>query len=65
MCIRDRPSAQLLQDRGELANFSFGQGAFTATPVQIAAFTGVFANGGTYISPTSVSYTHLCCQSSL
>ena len=46
------PSAQLLQDRGELANFSFGQGAFTATPVQIAAFTSVFANGGTYISPT-------------
>lgn len=46
------PSAQLLQDKGELANFSFGQGAFTATPVQIAAFTGVFANGGTYVSPT-------------
>lgn len=48
----DVPSAQLLQDKGELANFSFGQGAFTATPVQIAAFTGVFANGGTYLSPT-------------
>ena len=46
------PAPSFLQDRGELANFSFGQGAFTATPVQIAAFTGVFANGGTYISPT-------------
>lgn len=30
----------------ELANFSFGQGKLTATPLQISAFTCAIANGG-------------------
>ena len=37
-----------------LANFSFGQGQLTATPVQIAAMTAAIANGGTYTEPSLV-----------
>ncbi len=48
------PDAQQLSDRGQLASISFGQGALTASPVQIAAMMGLFANGGLYIEPTFV-----------
>lgn len=48
------PTEQELESSGELANFSFGQGKFTATPVQVAAMINVFANQGKYIQPTLV-----------
>ncbi len=37
---------------GALANFSFGQGEFTATPIQIAQMISAIANGGRWVSPT-------------
>ena len=37
---------------GALANFSFGQGRFTATPVQVAQMVSAVANGGMSVSPT-------------
>ena len=48
------PSAAQLQNAGDLALFSFGQGALTATPLQIAAMTNVLANGGLYRTPAAV-----------
>lgn len=36
---------------GSLANFSFGQGEFTATPVQLAQMISVIANGGHSVQP--------------
>lgn len=36
---------------GSLANFSFGQGAFTATPVQLAQMIAIIANGGHSVQP--------------
>ncbi|NLS84134.1 MAG: penicillin-binding protein 2 [Ruminococcaceae bacterium] len=48
------PTSEQLEDKGELAMISFGQGKLTATPVQIAAMFNVFANDGIYISPTFV-----------
>ena len=48
------PEAQQLQSSGELANFSFGQGHFTATPVQVAALLNLFAGDGVYRQPTLV-----------
>lgn len=37
---------------GELANFSFGQGKLTATPVQVAQMVASVANGGMSVNPT-------------
>lgn len=37
---------------GELANFSFGQGKLTATPVQLAGMLSAVANGGYAVQPT-------------
>lgn len=48
------PSAALLQNSGELAGLSFGQGQLTATPLQMAAAFNVFANGGIYVTPSLV-----------
>lgn len=45
------PDARQLADRGQLASISFGQGALTATPVQVAAMMSLFINGGRYIEP--------------
>jgi penicillin-binding protein 2 len=39
---------------GELANFSFGQGRLTATPLQIAAAVAAIANGGNLHTPQLV-----------
>lgn len=39
---------------GELANFSFGQGMLTATPVQIAQMVSTIANGGMSVTPRLV-----------
>lgn len=41
------PSSFDLESSGEKANFSFGQGKLTATPLQVAQFTCAIANNGT------------------
>ncbi len=48
------PSAESLKTEGALANFSFGQGAFTATPVQFANVFNAIASGGKYTVPFCV-----------
>ncbi len=48
------PAMQSLRNNAVLANFSFGQGELTATPIQIARMIAVFANGGTLVTPTLV-----------
>lgn len=45
------PTAKQLQSTGQLAVFSFGQGNFTATPLQITAMMNTIAAGGTYRTP--------------
>ena len=42
------PDAAALENPGELATFSFGQGALTVTPLQITAMMNTVANGGVY-----------------
>ena len=39
---------------GELANFSFGQGKLTATPLQLASMAAAIANGGELVTPRLV-----------
>ncbi|MEG1126717.1 MAG: penicillin-binding protein 2 [Oscillospiraceae bacterium] len=48
------PSKQTLADLGQLAAISFGQGELLCTPLQVAAFMNLFANGGKYIEPSFV-----------
>ncbi len=48
------PSADSLQAPAAAANFSFGQGELTASPVQIARMTAAVVNGGKLVSPTLV-----------
>ena len=48
------PTESDLQNLHELANFSFGQGKLTATPVQIAAMVSAVANGGMAVTPKLV-----------
>ncbi len=48
------PEASTLENTGQLANFSFGQGELMATPLQIAAFLNTIANEGTYVTPAFV-----------
>lgn len=50
------PSKEELKLPGNLANFSFGQGSFTATPVQIANMFSAVANKGSYTLPYAVMY---------
>lgn len=45
------PTSRDLQNPAALANFSFGQGSFTATPLQIAQMLSAVANGGKYREP--------------
>ena len=45
------PDAAELARRGQLANFSFGQGSLLASPVQIAAMMNAIASGGMYRTP--------------
>lgn len=45
------PSESLLQVPKALANFSFGQGELTATPLQITAMINAIASGGEYTEP--------------
>ena len=49
------PSKDSLELPGTLANFSFGQGAFTATPVQFANVFNAIASGGKYTKPFCVN----------
>lgn len=48
------PTASQLQNPAELANFGFGQGYLTATPVQICKLVAAIANGGKLPSPRLV-----------
>lgn len=46
------PSTETLNDLGELANLSFGQGQLLAAPIQLAAAFNVIAGDGWYRTPT-------------
>ena len=48
------PDAAALENPGELATFSFGQGALTVTPLQITAMMNTVADGGQYKAPSFV-----------
>lgn len=48
------PSLESLKSPAALANFSFGQGDLTVTPIQIAAMFTAIARGGEYIEPSVV-----------
>lgn len=45
------PAQEQLQNAGDVANFAFGQGSFSATPLQMAAVYACIANGGVYHEP--------------
>ena len=45
------PDAETLENPGQLATFSFGQGSLTVTPLQITAMMNTIANGGVYRAP--------------
>ncbi|CAB1249568.1 Cell division protein FtsI (Peptidoglycan synthetase) [Ruminococcaceae bacterium BL-4] len=47
------PSLDTLKIPRALANFSFGQGELTASPIQIAAMTEAIASGGLYRKPVA------------
>ena len=49
------PSAKELIAPAAVANFGFGQGRLTATPIQIASLISVFANGGGAVTPRLVA----------
>ncbi len=48
------PSLNDLKFEADIANFSFGQGKLTATPLQIASIFATLGNGGIYNSPTLI-----------
>lgn len=48
------PDAEDLSNPGQLAVFSFGQGALTVTPLQITAMMNTVADGGVYRPPQLV-----------
>lgn len=48
------PSKDEINAPGRAANFAFGQGTFSATPVHIAAMVATIANGGQTVSPRVV-----------
>lgn len=49
------PTARELLAPAATANFGFGQGALTATPVQIACLVSAIANGGGAVTPRLVA----------
>lgn len=49
------PARADLENPRALANFSFGQGALTATPLQLCAMCNAVANGGVYRSPRLIA----------
>ena len=48
------PQRSDLANLYELANFSFGQGILTATPIEVAAMVSAIANGGRAVAPRLV-----------
>lgn len=48
------PSAEELQNPAAVANLSFGQGALTASPIQIARMVSAVVNGGYLVYPTLI-----------
>lgn len=48
------PSSETLDNAGQLALFSFGQGDFTATPLQITTMMNTVADGGIFHTPRFV-----------
>lgn len=51
------PEERELEQSGQLANFSFGQGKLLASPVQIAGMMNVVASGGVYRTPSFIKGT--------
>ncbi len=51
------PSVKELEKSGELANFSFGQGGFTASMLQMVQLFSAIAGSGEYTSPYLVEKT--------
>ena len=51
------PDPEELENSGPMSNFSFGQGALTATPVQLAVMVSCVVNGGWAPSPSLVEGT--------
>ncbi len=51
------PSPEALASDAAVANFAFGQGELTATPVQIACLVSAVANGGRLVQPRLVRGT--------
>ena len=52
--LMDTMQAELDKGAAETANFSFGQGSLTATPVQLACLVSAAANGGGGVTPRLV-----------
>jgi len=48
------PSSERLSSTAALANFGFGQGQLTATPIQLANLISAIANGGGAVTPRLV-----------
>ena len=51
------PSADALLNSRALANFSFGQGGLTVTPVQLCGMANAIASGGVYSTPKLIAGT--------
>lgn len=51
------PKLKELQSSGNLANFSFGQGSFTASMLQLSELFAAIGNGGKYTTPYLVEKT--------
>lgn len=52
------PTKEKLQNNAHLANFSIGQGDFTASPVSMLTLYSAIANGGKYYMPSLVEGTY-------
>ncbi len=48
------PSVNEFKSQADTGNFAFGQGRFTATPIQISAIFSCIGNGGYYVKPTLI-----------
>ncbi len=53
------PTLSKLQNNAHLANFSIGQGDFTASPVSMLTLYSAIANGGKYYMPSLVEGTYV------
>ena len=51
------PTKETLENKAHLANFSIGQGSFTASPVSMLPLYTAIANGGEYFMPTIIEST--------